>query len=431
MAEIKPFKALRYDFSKAGVPETVCCPPYDIISQQEQDLLYRESPNNVVRLELPRGEEKYGAAAQTLQQWLSEGVLRRDDKDSLYIYEEEFTIGGRSKKVSGLIARVRLEEFAKGIILPHEETLSKAKTDRFSLMSSTYCNFSQIYCLYHDENKVIAPLLRSILSRKPEIRFKTEDGIIHRLWSVPESDLTDQVCAAFDHLKLYIADGHHRYETALAFRDSRPETLSETDRQACDYTMMMLVEMEHPGLTVFPTHRLLKDLPDFDASSVISEASALFDVTHFEDVSTLEKNLSSRENAVAFYCGCEGYFLLTLKDGESVKSALPEMSRAYCSLDVTLLHTMILEPILGIDKANMAAQKNLTYTRSIEEAVQGVKQGRYQCAFLLNPTKVTQIRDVSLAGEKMPQKSTYFYPKLITGLVMNQIADIRGLPENR
>jgi len=428
MAKVRPFRALRYDFSKAGAPESVCCPPYDIISEQEQEAYYSENAHNVIRLELPREPMKYDAAAQTLEGWRKSRILRRDLEDCLYIYEEEFTVQGQRKKINGIIAQVQLEEFSKGIILPHEETLSKAKSDRFNLMSKTFCNFSQIYSLYHDQDKSIKPLLAGIVSGKPEVEFRAKDGIVHRLWTVPAGKITQKICESFDKLKLYIADGHHRYETALNFRDAmrnekRKLKLNTQDDESLGYTMMMLVEMEHDGLVVFPTHRLVKDLPDFDPSAIPSEANTLFDVAYFDDLSTLEQNLGSRENTAAFYCGSEGYFLFTLKDTESVKNVLPEMSAAYCSLDVTLLHTLILEPILGIDKENMAAQKNLTYTRDIREAIQGVREGRFQCAFLLNPTRVSQIRDVSLAGEKMPQKSTYFYPKLITGLVMNQIME--------
>ncbi len=220
MAVIKPFRALRYDFEKAGKPGRICCPPYDIIPAQQREKLLEESPYNVIRLELPQGENRYEDAAQTLRAWQSAGILRCDADECLYIYEEEFTIAGERLKINGIVSRVMLEAFSKGIILPHEETLSKAKADRFDLMSSTYCNFSQIYSLYHDEAGEVRKLIAQASGGAPEVEFTAPDGIIHRVWPIKNGPVTDQICKAFENRRLYIADGHHRYETALKFRDS-------------------------------------------------------------------------------------------------------------------------------------------------------------------------------------------------------------------
>lgn len=421
MAEIKPFRALRYA-AAAGDVALLTCPPYDIIGEEERRRYLDGSPYNVVRLELPEGEDPYAEAGRTLRAWLADGILRRDTDPGFYLYEEEFTAYGETKRVKGLICLVRLEEFSKGVILPHEETLSKAKEDRFNLMKATGCNFSQIYSLYMDEGRATGKKLDALSSGRPRYEF-SDGAVTHRMWLVNDPEAIASISADFTDRRLYIADGHHRYETALNYRSWKREQGTADGGE--DYVMMMLVDMESDGLVVFPTHRLVRRLPGFDAERLLRECAALFDVVRYDSLSGMEKTLgelyAQGKNAFAFYSGGNGWALLALKDAEATAEALPEKSEAYRSLDVSVLHSLILERLLGIDKENMAKQVNLTYTRSAEEALQSVRSGESQCAFLLNPTRVMQIRDVAAAGEKMPQKSTYFYPKLITGLVMNRL----------
>ena len=355
---------------------------------------------------------------------MEDGILKQDTEPALYIYEEEFTAYGQKKKVKGLICRVKLEEFSKGIVLPHEETLSKAKEDRFRLMQATFCNFSQIYSLYMDEEHTT--LSRIDLLSRDTPRYEFDDGeVIHRLWVVNDKAVIGAIQEDFRDRKLYIADGHHRYETALNFRNwCREQGLSQPGDDP-DYVMMMLVDMEHDGLVVFPTHRLIHGLPNFDSMALLSACEDLFTVTHYEGLDriqpVLDQEYADEHAAFAFYCGGEEWDLLVLRDLSAMDYFLPGMSEASRHLDVTILHTLILEKRLGIDKENMAKQINLSYTRDFDEAIASVRRGESQCAFLLNPTRVTEIRDVAAAGEKMPQKSTYFYPKLITGLVMNKM----------
>ena len=424
MAEIKPFRALRYT-GKAGDIAKLTCPPYDIISEEQRLAYLAENPHNVVRLELPKGENPYGQAGETLKSWLADGILRRDSDPGFYIYEEEFEAYGVRKKVKGFVCLVKLEEFSKGIILPHEETLSKAKEDRFHLMEATGCNFSQIYSLYMDEAHTTGARLDALSSGKPRYEF-SDGAVTHRMWIVNDREVIKAICADFENRKLYIADGHHRYETALNYRNRRREQGTATGGE--DYVMMMLVDMEHDGLVVFPTHRLVRGLKDFNAEKLLAACGEKFEVTPEEDIGTAETNLNDLylqgKKAFAFYAGGSGWTLLVLKDPGAMDAVLPDKSEAYRGLDVSVLHSLILEKYLGIDKENMANQVNLTYTRSSAEAVESVKKGESQCAFILNPTRVTEIRDVAAAGEKMPQKSTYFYPKLITGLVMNQLHKI-------
>lgn len=423
MAEVKPFRGLRFDCEKAGDIEKLVCPPYDIISEQQRQDYLAENENNIIRLELPKGEAPYENAGKTLSDWLERGILRRDDEQAVYIYEEEFSVGSERRSFKGCIVRVKLEEFSKGVILPHEETLSKAKEDRFNLMKATNCNFSQIYSLFNDASHEVTARLDRLAQSSPVSELTDGEGVTHRLWAVTDACEIGAVCSAFADKKLYIADGHHRYETALNYRNYCRE--NGIGNGAEDYVMMMLVDMEHPGLLVLPTHRIVRDLASFDAEAAMAKCAEWFDITAFKGTESMEETLHEKylagEKAVAFYCGGDEYRLLVLKDKQAVSSFLPDKSSAYCGLDVSVLHTLILERIFGIDAENMAKQINLTYVKKFDDALSAVDEGRAQCAFILNPTKVEEIRDVAAAGEKMPQKSTYFYPKLITGLVMNEI----------
>lgn len=422
MAEIRPFRALRFNTEKAGDISELVCPPYDIISEEQRLGYLEKNPNNIIRLELPKGDDPYNEAGKTLSQWLNEGILRQDEKEGIYIYEEEFTINGLHTKFKGCIVRVKIEEFSKGVVLPHENTLSKAKEDRFNLMKATDCNFSQIYSLFMDPEHEITNRLDKLSDCQPVNELTDHDGVTHRLWIVTDKDEISTVCNAFADKKLYIADGHHRYETALNYRNYCRETGHGTGGE--DYVMMMLVDMEHPGLVVLPTHRLVRDLESFDKEKLLEGCREYFDVTEENDVSSAESRLKTLydegKKAFAFYCGGDTFSLLVLRDEKILSELLPEKSAASQGLDVTVLHTLVLEKIFGIDAENMAKQINLTYVKQFEDAITSVQNGKAQCAFILNPTKVTEIRDVAAAGEKMPQKSTYFYPKLITGLVMNR-----------
>ncbi|MBC7765402.1 MAG: DUF1015 domain-containing protein [Hyphomonadaceae bacterium] len=431
MAQIQPFRGLRF---KSDLDlQKVSTPPYDVISPAEQAAYYDMSPYNVIRLEYGKvlaldndQQNKYTRAGETLQAWLEEGALVQEQAHTLYLYEQVFCMADGSKKSrKGIVTLVRLEEFSKKVVLPHEETLSKAKTDRFSLMSTTDCNFSQIFSLFVDSERKISTQLKLIAQKPCDIAFTTPEGIEEKLWMITEVSVIKLLQAAFEDKQLFIADGHHRYETALNYRNALREQnpdFKETD--LFNYVMMMLVDMDDEGLVVFPTHRMVKDIADFDAQKIVAGLSESFEVQTlpFINVSDVEKTLATLidQKAFAFYTGKQTYTLLKLKQLDAMNIALPDKDESYRNLDVSILHTLILDKHLGIDMANMANQTNLTYTRDPQEAIDGVNSGAFQCAFLLNATKVFEIKDVSLANEKMPQKSTYFYPKLTTGLVMNK-----------
>lgn len=420
MATIKGFKGMR--FAK-GDMNTLVCPPYDIISEEQRLKFIETDEHNIIRLELPTGENRYKEAGKTLSEWLSDGTLKQDNEDSIYVYEMEFTAFGERKSVKGFVSLVKLEEFSKGVVLPHEETLSKAKADRFNLMSETFCNFSQIYSLYMDDDNSVYSLVDNCSKGEPDMSVTDSDGTIHRMWRVYDESILSKLSKLFEDKKLYIADGHHRYETALNFHKALVKDGRAEEGDLSNYIMMMLVNMENEGLVVFPTHRIVRDLDNFDANKLLDGCLEYFTIEKQDNISAVEKCLNENYRAdkcsFGFYDGAS-YTVLTLKDSVDMKNFLPGMSEAYCSLDVSVLHSLVLERIFGIDKENMANQINLTYTRDISEAISSVDDKKADCAFILNPTRVSEIRDVALAGEKMPQKSTYFYPKLITGLVMNK-----------
>ncbi len=426
MATVKPFRGMRYDTSKAGDISKLCCPPYDIISNQERIDYINENEYNIIRLELPaEGENPYATASEILELWKNSGILIYEDKPAIYIYEEEFTAYNKRNSIKGIIARVKLEEFSKGIILPHEFTLSKAKEDRFNLMKATNCNFSQIYALYMDEKHTTLYTIDKLSRKAPEIEFTDKDNVTHRLWIVTDEDAVSKLVSDFEFRRLYIADGHHRYETALNYRNYCRENNISNHDNAEDYQMMFLTDMGHPGLVVFPTHRLINNLENFDKEKMLDECREYFEITQYSASDNMQKALKDMyhqgKKAFGFYCSKGEWYLLVLKDLEIMDTLLPGLCSASRQLDVTVLHTLILEKIFGIDKENMTNQLNLTYTKSFDEAVESVDKGDFQCAFIMNPTRVTEIRDVAAAGEKMPQKSTYFYPKMIAGMVMNDI----------
>ena len=422
MAQVVPYQALRFT-ERAGDIAQLACPPYDIISETERQNFLRQNPYNIIRLELPRdGADPYAVAGDTLHTWLQDGILAQDQVPAFYIYDITFDVGGE-KHITGLIGRVHLEEFEKGVVLPHEFTLSKAKTDRLNLMHTTGCNFSNIYSLYREDDPASPIHNVSALIDQASLLSEMTDaaGLTHRLWALTDQTITAAIVAAFADHKLYIADGHHRYETALNYRK---ELLANgTHTEDADYCMMMLVEMSHPGLVVFPTHRIVRDLPQFSANTLLAACEEYFDVkTSSADSlqSELDAAYAAEKKAFGFYDGAQ-CAVLTLKDTAVMDALLPDLSAVSRQLDVSILHTLVLERLLHIDKENMANQINLTYTRDSQEALHAVENGTANCCFLLNPTRVSEIRDVAAAGEKMPQKSTYFYPKLITGLTMNKI----------
>lgn len=415
MARVIPFCALRYDFKTAGNPGTLVCPPYDAVSEERRAELAETNPNNAIVLELPTGSDKYAVAKTTLNRMLTEGVLFEEKTPCLYYYERTYLLKGETRRIGGYVARVGLAEHDEGVIIPHENTLSGPKADRFELLKVTGCSFSPVYSLFEDKTRELAAHTKSLLSEKPEVEF-TAEGDLHRFWVISDSEKYLPICNLFGNKKLFIADGHHRYETALNFRRYlRENGVKVEGNHPANFVMMLLCDIDDPGLTVLPIHRLLHSLPSFDAPSLLKLWSKNFEITTLKNPETAEAELAKHtdRNAFGFYAGGDDWVLMTVK--KPITSADP-----LDTLDVSVLHNLVLEP-MGIDRENMAAQKNLDYTKSAEELIAGVESGKYNAGFFMNGTKVAQITAVAGAGEKMPQKSTWFFPKPVTGLYMNKI----------
>lgn len=413
MAVVKPIKALRFT-EKAGDIANCVCPPYDIISESEREALVARNEHNVVRLELPVGEDRYNDAGKILNSWLNEGILARDEEEGIFVYREEFNVGGKDYCLTGMICLVELREFADKVILPHEETLTKAKQDRLNLMKGTGCNFSSIYSLYSDSSNKIAKILAKKTDEAPICRFTDEEEVTHTLWKISDDKDILAIMTTLIDKQLFIADGHHRYETALNYKRGLTDAPEGADASC---VMMTLVDMDDKGLVVFPTHRLIVDR-EVSREEIEKKCKNRFKMTVLpleELENALEKG--QKGHTFALYTGGDDFLLLELK--KSAMEIIDDRSEAYSDLDVSILHSYVLENALGIDKENMANQINLRYTRSLGEALESVRSGKATGAFLINATKVSQIKAVALAGDKMPQKSTYFYPKLKTGLVMN------------
>ncbi len=416
MAAIKPFRALRYT-KKAGNIADCVCPPYDIVTPQMYGELCARSEYNLIRLGLPQGENGYAESAELLKRFTAEGVLKKDDKPGYYIYEEEFVHDGKTYVFDGLVCLCRTYDYSENVVKPHEETLSKAKKDRFELMKTTFCNFSSVYSLFEDEKGYVRRIIDAYRKNAdPLCDFTSDDGIKQRMWKIEDGVICAALTGFFEPKQLFIADGHHRYETAGAFDKYCRENGIDCDS---GYVMMTLVDMQSSGLVVLPTHRVIVNM-DIDIPDFLEKAGEYFDITVLSGESEIKPALAKNSARHAFAMVTKGgdVRLLVLKEAVDVGAS------AVSGLDVSVLHDLLLEKILKIDRENLKNQKNLVYTRSEAEACEAVKNGSSPAAFILNPTKVEQIRAVALEGGKMPQKSTYFYPKLIAGLTVNQFKEV-------
>jgi uncharacterized protein (DUF1015 family) len=428
MAEIVPFAGLRYDLARVDDAARVLAPPYDVIGEAERADLEARHPHNVVRLELPRGDgdARYGAAANLLGAWRAEGVLRREPTPSMYLYEQQFSWAGKAYTRQGFIAGVRLELFERRVVLPHEHTLTGPKEDRRKLLLATRTQISQVFGLYRDGEGAAPGELSAVAAGAPALDATTPDGTRHRLWVISEAARLNRLAGVLRDKQILIADGHHRYETMLSLRGDLRGAGGEGAREPADYGAMYLARAEDPGLLVLPTHRLVKGLDGFSQSAFLSAAGAAFDVipgdeTTAQAVEARLAQLSVGEDGqprVAFglrAAGKRGPTWLVLKPIVDLSALGPPALR---SLDVTVLHGVLLGPLLGIDAAAMAKQSNLAYTHDTAEALARVDAGEVQVAFLMNATSVAQVLDACEQGHVLPQKSTYFQPKLATGLVM-------------
>lgn len=423
MAEIKPLRALHYDLEVTGPLQDLATPPYDVIDPMQREMLATRSPYNAVHVDLPEGgEDVYETAAGHLAQWLQAGALVRDDEDALWAIVQEYTSpSGESLTRRGLFARVRVEEYGAGKIRPHERTHPGPKEDRLRLTRATQANLSPIFSLYDDPAGAAWRALKPFLHESQRFaEISDEDGTFTRLWRIADPDAIAKVQAALEPSELLIADGHHRYETARVYAD---EIGGEGDHR---YVLMCLVALQDDGLTVFPTHRLIKDTTPETQQALRATIEEHFDI---EEITTTALRPPDGEGplTMGFYDRRnEKAYRLTLKDQAIADAALAEYPEAYRQLDTAVLESLILKGPLGLTEDDISHLRGLGYARSDDEALQLVRTSAYDFAFFLRASPVSQVRDVAATGVNMPPKSTYFFPKVPTGLLFNPLDGVPG-----
>ena len=419
MAEVVPFRAVRYDLSRAGAADSLIAPPYDVISELDRKALEAKSPFNIVRVDLPQGdrEQKYRNAARELRRWLEEGILHRDDAPAFYRYHQIFSVDGREHTRKGFICRIRLRRFDERVVLPHERTLSGPRLDRLELARACRMHMSQVFGLYSDPGRTVDREFDSIDPGAPELEARLGSAV-HKLWRLTDAGAHRRIAAAMADRKVYIADGHHRYETMLAIREElRPQARSP--RASIEYGSMFLTSMEDPGLVILPTHRVVHGLADFDLARLLEQLRARFAVDEVPATSAAELRTKLASSERSFLLASRRrIFLLSLRPGEEAAVPGPKPLR---TLDVPILHALVLEQALGIDRAAQEQQTNIRYVKDFDAALEESRRADVQAAFLLNPTRISQLKAVADAGEVMPQKSTFFFPKLASGLVLDPI----------
>jgi len=439
--EVSPFRDIRYNQRIVGDLAQVICPPYDVITPEQQKLYYKKSDYNAIRLEFPEpAGDSYQRASVTFQQWLKHGVLQLDSVSSFYLHDHHFEYSSKKKVRRGLIARVRLEPWGNGIY-PHEETFPKAKGDRLQLMRACRASFSPLLSLYQDSQQKIAPILSESSRAKPMIEtsvlsISTEGGQdkggeAHTLWAITDPKIKQELSQFLSYQHLYIADGHHRYETALAYQQERAKEQSDsfdssvianeakqplTGKRAFNYVMMELVDFSDPGLVVLPLHRLVRGIAP---SILVGLEDQLRNFFVLESVPLKDGDCQLPTDSCLGILGLQPDSLVVLKRRQdiSLEAMMPgNRSQAYREFDVSILNHIILDKMLGL-----TLKEDVAYTVDLKEAYQQIKEGKYQLAFLLNPPQPEMVKAVADAQDKMPSKSTYFYPKLPAGLIINPL----------
>jgi uncharacterized protein (DUF1015 family) len=442
MAEICPFRALHYNQARISALDKVITQPYDKITPEMQARYYELSPYNLVRLirgrhsseDTPQ-ENVYTRAGSDFRRWIEERVLVSEYDPALYPYYQQYTIPGSNvtKTRRGFIGLVRLEDYSARVVHRHEETLSGPKADRLELLKATRAHFGQIFLLYSDPDGAIEAELDSIAGQKAWQTLQDEYATVHSVWRAADPSAIDHVTDAMRSKKLIIADGHHRYETALAYRDyCRAEAMNG---ERAEYVMATFVRMETDGLTILPTHRVVHSLPKFDWQSFISAARASFEVEELPEPGPSRGTMfqdrlaeAGRERpSIGAYSRQGRTVILRLRDDVHIERLMPDLPVSVAQLDVVILHRLLLDRVLGIDSQAVREERNLHYVREFADALQQVEHGRAQISFLLNPTPIEAVRDNAFVGQVLPQKSTDFYPKLLSGLTIYWLDNQSGI----
>lgn len=430
MPDVRPFRGVRYDMTHVGAMSDVVAPPYDVIDPALQDKLYSASPYNVIRLELNKEEpgdspenSRYTRAARFLSDWRRQGVLREEESPALYVYHQTFQVEGKTHTRKGFIARVGLEHFGKGKIFPHEQTLSGPKADRLALFNATKYNLSPIFGLYPDSEGQVLRAAESGLKDRTPLEATDHLGVVNRLWPVFDQEVHTAVQGALADRPIFIADGHHRYETGLRFRDDLQAAgkLSGPGDPA-NFCMMMLVGMSDPGLLILPTHRLVSGFPGLTSETLAEKLAPEFDVAIVsgdDQARSLWDDIEAggEQETLGFGTVADGKWVLArLRSDMTMDRIVPSQSPEWRSLGVSILHEMVLKHLLG-----SIGTATCRYVHLVDEVKADVAARGCDLACLVPPAGMNDVESIASNLEKMPPKSTYFYPKLLSGLVLNPL----------
>ena len=443
MAEIFPFQAYRYDAARVE-PAKVLTQPYDKITPAMAEKYAAASPYNLISVEkgktLPEdspANNVYTRAAKSLDEWIQAGVIVKDATPSLYAYFQEYTVPGTNDRRvrKGFIAAGRIEDYSARVIFRHEQTLSGPKTDRLELLRHTRTHTGQLFMLYNDAARRVDSLLDAAAKAKPDVEIRDEYDVVHRLWPVTDANVIETIQRALADKKLVIADGHHRYETALAYRNECRARAGHADLDApYEKVMMSLFNTAGTSLTILPTHRVIANVPAFSLESFRAALADTFDSQSYPFTGAADRaqayekfrrdlQRGQEQRAIGVYAGGAAFSIFVLKKSANLETLLPGVSQAQRRLDVVLLHSLILERGLGITPDAVKTEKNITYEREMDTAIAEVDQGRAQICFLLNSVSVETVAEMAMAGEVLPQKSTDFFPKLMSGITMYRLSD--------
>lgn len=408
--------------------EQVICPPYDLITPEEQENFYRSSPHNIIRLVLGKdapgdseSNSKYTRAAAFLKKWIDDGLLIRDDRPSIYVYGFGYELENVTKQVLGFISLVKLADFDSGVVLPHENTFAGPKRDRLKLMQSVSANLDQVYSVFSDKTGAIRSFLSKETKKRPAISVDSFQGVSHQIWAVRDRDTISAITSILADQSLYIADGHHRYETAIEYAKWRRE--GADGEESFNYIPMLLVDIANEPLDVLPTHRIVHDLL-MPEDAFLKRLRENFELKEYGSLERLKEGLTSLPNKHAFglYTESKKCYLVILKDESAINGSMPAgVSDDWKGLDAAVVQYMVLKDILGIDGDRGEKSPRLSFTDGYREAADLVDGKEAKAAILMRATKIDQVKAIAMNNEKMPQKSTYFYPKPVTGLIINLI----------
>lgn len=419
MAIVRPFRGVRYNTEQVLL-KNVITPPYDVITPEMRAAYVAKSPYNVALIDLPvGGDDRYAVAGNLYRKWKDEGILVKDKDKSFYLYEQVYEYGGKTYVRSGFVGALKLSEFGKGQVFPHEKTLSGPKADRYELMKASKANFSQIFGLYQDNENRLSALFNDVKKTMPAASAIDEAGVKHSVWAISDEEDITKIESFMRDKAIYIADGHHRYETALKYRDDMraQEGLTEGEERNYDYVMMMFVNFMDEGLKVFPTHRVIDVADNFEDKEFLDYASSLFEVHKLDSRESADKFLKDNVNhpgAWVFY-GKQGIYSMNL-----LQEAIENQHPVYRKVSTYLLEDLVLKGYFKYSDERLLAKAGIHFIQSWEE-IDDYRKDHSAVAFILNGENMESIRDVSESGLVMPQKSTYFYPKLATGLLFNDL----------